>query len=453
MRAAAGTAARDASLDALRGLAILGMVLSGSVAFGDSLPGWMFHAQVPPPLHRFTPARVGITWVDLVFPFFLFAMGAAMPLALQQAGGARAAAVGLRRFALLLWLALASQHFKAASMAERPEALHHALALAGFVLLGLQLGTLKREWRALRWAAWAAAIVLLAWLPFRDGAGFVPQRQDIILVVLANMALFGTLLWWLTREAAWARVAVLPLLAAVLIGAGVAGSWNAELARATPASWAYQFLFLKYLFIVVPGTLLGDWLLAERGRGAPEVPAWTVAAIGAALVVLNTWLLYTRELRLNLALNLLLLALLAWQLRRATPFVRRSAALGGWLLLLGLTCEALEGGIRKDGSTFSYYFVSGGLACMTLLALRALAATRTGARLVALAAEQGRNPLLAYVAGAAFVLPLLHLAGLHDAWAGMKGSFAAGLAKGLLFTALVAGLTALATRRGWIWRA
>ena len=38
---------RASSLDALRGYAILTMVLSGSVAWGV-LPGWMYHAQVGP---------------------------------------------------------------------------------------------------------------------------------------------------------------------------------------------------------------------------------------------------------------------------------------------------------------------------------------------------------------------------------------------------------------------
>ena len=40
---------RASSLDALRGYAILTMVLSGSIAWGV-LPGWMYHAQVGSPL-------------------------------------------------------------------------------------------------------------------------------------------------------------------------------------------------------------------------------------------------------------------------------------------------------------------------------------------------------------------------------------------------------------------
>ena len=75
---------RNQSLDALRGFAILTMIVSGSIAYGDVLPAWMFHAQVPPPLHKFDPSIFGITWVDLVFPFFLFSMGAAIPLSLRK---------------------------------------------------------------------------------------------------------------------------------------------------------------------------------------------------------------------------------------------------------------------------------------------------------------------------------------------------------------------------------
>jgi uncharacterized membrane protein len=71
------------ALDALRGLSILLMVFSGRIPFGV-LPDWMYHAQVPPPNHVFDPTLPGITWVDLVFPFFLFAMGAAIPFALRR---------------------------------------------------------------------------------------------------------------------------------------------------------------------------------------------------------------------------------------------------------------------------------------------------------------------------------------------------------------------------------
>ena len=75
---------RITSIDAIRGLTVLGMVLCASIGFDSGLPGWMFHAQTPPPTYAFDPTNAGLTWVDLVFPFFLFALGAAFPLAMKK---------------------------------------------------------------------------------------------------------------------------------------------------------------------------------------------------------------------------------------------------------------------------------------------------------------------------------------------------------------------------------
>jgi predicted acyltransferase len=75
---------RIATIDMLRGIAIVGMILCANIGFNSGLPAWMFHAQTPPPTYAFNPDVPGITWVDLVFPFFLFSMGAAFPLAMRK---------------------------------------------------------------------------------------------------------------------------------------------------------------------------------------------------------------------------------------------------------------------------------------------------------------------------------------------------------------------------------
>ena len=70
---------RASSLDALRGYAILTMVLSGSVAWGV-LPGWMYHAHGRSRSNFvFDGSIYGITWVDLVFPFFPVCHGSCLP--------------------------------------------------------------------------------------------------------------------------------------------------------------------------------------------------------------------------------------------------------------------------------------------------------------------------------------------------------------------------------------
>lgn len=417
--------ARDVSLDALRGLAVLGMVFSGSLGFGGALPAWMYHAQLPPPAHQFMPALAGLTWVDLVFPMFLFALGAALPLALRDHAPGAAGRAALRRFALLLFFALFTQQFKTAQVGPW-------LALAAFVLLGLQL--VRRVPWPVKAGAWAAAAALWLWV------GVDPRRHDIILVVLAGTAGAGTLLWAATRggREPW-RWWVLPAVVAVMLAPPDA--WTRSLAW-TPADWAWRFAFLKYLLIVVPGMAAGDWLARGEARSRDR----GLAALALGLVVVNLVLLQAREPLLNALLSA---ALLAWggvRAAREGGFAARAWPLVAALVLLGLLMEPLQGGIRKDPSTFSYQVLTAGLSLALLLALQPL-------RGLGMAAGLGRNPMLAYVAGGLCVTPLLQLTGLLPAWQGLNGNAAEALLKGALFTVAVAALTLAANRRGWIWRA
>ena len=126
-------------------------------------------------------------------------------------------------------------------------------------------------------------------------------------------------------------------------------------------------------------------------------------------------------------------------------------AMGGAWLLLGFVAEPFEGGIKKDASTFSYYFVTGGLAHLLLAALT-VAAERFGVRLPLLRAN-GQNPMLAYVTLHNAVLPVLALAGLYAGLVRMTPTPWAGFGRGVLLTLAAALVVAACTRRGWTWRA
>lgn len=416
---------RDAALDALRGLAVLGMVFSGSQGYGGALPDWMYHAQLPPPAHKFMPTLPGLTWVDLVFPMFLFALGAALPLALRDASFGTAARTALRRFALLLFFALFTQQFKTAHVSPW-------LSLAAFLLLGLLL--VRRVPLAVKLLAGATVAGLWAWV------GIELKRHDIILVVLAGMAGIGTLLWAATRAGRehW-RWWALPAVVAVMLAPPEA--WTRSL-QATPADWAWRFAFLKYLLIVVPGMAVGEAL----ARGEAPNRDRLLAALAVATVLVNLTLLQARETALNAGLTAPLLAWGAVRAAREGGLAARAWPLAAGLVLLGLLMEPLQGGIRKDPSTFSYQVLTAGLSALLLIALQAI-------RGIGLPAELGRNPLLAYVAGSLCVLPLLQLTGLQPWWSGLTGSAAEALLKGALLTGAVVVLTLAANRLGWIWRA
>lgn len=462
---------RNNSLDALRGLAILAMVLSSSIAFGI-LPAWMYHAQEPPPSHAFIPTLPGISWVDLVFPFFLFSMGAAIPLALhkkvqEEIGFLQVIYIAARRYLLLVFFALFTVHARSAVLSSNPYPIHYLLSVAGFVLLFFQLyrpanQRHKKLFTVVRALAFAAAVIMLYLLPFKDGKGFSLYRSDIIIIVLANMAFFGTLLWWLTKNNPWLRIGILPFMMAVILGAKEPGSWNATLFEWSPLPWMYRFYYLKYLFIIIPGTLAGEWLLSHKAKQALStdtpgiVTTGRVAFLSFAIIVINVILLFGRHTLINLILTAVLCMLVYICLRKTAHQQDHLLMLffkaGTYLLLLGLFFEAYEGGIKKDPSTFSYYLVTGGLAFFMLMAFYGLERTNAGARIVHYLSLNGRNPMVAYVTGNLLLIPFLHLSGGMALYTGMQQQVATGFLSGVLFTAIVSAVTVLFTKRGWMWK-
>src|ERR1700741_407188 len=66
---------RVASIDIFRGLTMLVMIFVNDLAEVHGLPWWTYHAHRDQDL---------MTYVDMVFPFFLFIVGMSMPLAIER---------------------------------------------------------------------------------------------------------------------------------------------------------------------------------------------------------------------------------------------------------------------------------------------------------------------------------------------------------------------------------
>ena len=456
---------RNLSLDALRGVAILGMVLSGSIAYGPVLPAWMFHAQVPPPNHTFIPSLPGITWVDLVFPFFLFSMGAALPLSLSKKVlptkpvGSLVLAI-VKRFLLLAWFAYYFEHVQMHLLGQDyPNWQKWLNALFSFLLLwGMFNGfsSKRKVWLgpAVQWLALALSVVQVSLLSYQDGKPFNLGRVDIIILVLANMALFGSCIWWVTKNNPWLRIGMLPFVMAIFLSAKQEGSWQHWLYTLTPSNQVYQFYFLKYLFIIIPGTIAGEWLLANQNMPVQTTtqPATRlqVACVVLLLTISNLVFLLERALTLNLLTTAVVGAVLLWQ-TKASPY-RRLVQWGIYLLWLGLAFEAYEGGIKKDFSTYSYYFVCSGLAFLWLVAFSELLALAKACKPIRFLAKIGQNPLVAYVSGALVLTPIMGLLGILPHWQGMNTNAFVGFMKGFLFTGAVAAITWLFTQKKWFWK-
>jgi predicted acyltransferase len=508
---------RNESLDALRGFAILAMVLASSIA-GGILPAWMYHGQEPPPYHIWNPDLPGITWVDLVFPFFLFSMGAAFPLALNKkirSGEAwwKIALSILQRGLLLAFFAIFTMHIRT-YMSKDPDNARWCIGLLAFVLIHLQFvrrpgiaagsapdglasarpssagpAFAKSAAQFLKYPAFAAAALLLWLLRMPDGSGFSLYRSDIIILVLSNMAVFGAAAWIVTRNKPLYRVLILPLVMGLFLSGAVSGSWTGYVYNWSPFAWLYKGYYIKYLFIIIPGTLAGEWLLERAGgpAGQPEAPPLADRPAGmpersladrsagmperqpaggpshknevllvltcVLLVLVNLVGLFSRLLVYNLIASLLLGLLsiylskkidAAWNMGAPGKgdFYTRFAKAGCYLLVLGLVFEAYQGGIKKDPSTYSYYFVTSALAFYSLCALLLMEQLKKGMGAIRYLAANGKNPMVAYVAGNLILIPLLGITRLSGAFDLLNKYPLTGFLRGIIFTGVVSLITA-----------
>ena len=514
---------RSTALDSLRGLAIIGMVFSGTIA--SSLPAWMYHAQVGPRSGmKFDASFPGITWVDLVFPFFLFAMGAAIPLALSsklQKGASSASLLPaiLKRFFLLAFFAVAIYHTTPYRVGGDS---NYALAMLAFVLFFMSFVRLPKASGAvntflqlpmtretINTVVNYAGMALLAGLiafnvisqPEVFRQGFKLSHNDIILLVLANMALFGSIVWMLTRTNVPLRLALMAFLLALRLTSDTEGSWNQWLwnfnplqwlpesitsQAYTPGGWLYRMDFLKYLLIVVPGTIAGDILLQgatehEKTDSPEKWRMFVLLMLMVAFVVSNLVCLYSRWLTTNLLINLLLSGVgflilatpkstlsrkfdqlygrdtgnlpMAWPENPLSMLYKRLYSWGAGWLLLGTAFEAFEGGIRKDHATISYFFVTAGLAIFTFIFFSILIDYSGKGKGVKYISDCGQNPMLAYVAGTFVVVPLLVFTGLMPSINRLYELHPwLGIVKGLIITGGMMAITVVTVRLKWFWK-
>lgn len=205
------------SLDAFRGLTIAGMIVVNNPGSWSAIYPPLGHA----PWHGWTPT-------DLVFPFFLFIVGVAIPFSLanRAAAGATRGQVTLRilrRAAVLVALGLFLRAFPKFDFATMR--IPGVLQRIGLVYLGAALLVSRTGVRAQ--AAWAGGLLLgywalLAFVPVPGfGAGVLDKKGNLAAYV--DIALLRGHLY----EPEWdpeGLLSTLPAIATALLGA-LAGHW------------------------------------------------------------------------------------------------------------------------------------------------------------------------------------------------------------------------------------
>jgi predicted acyltransferase len=413
---------RQESLDALRGWALLGMALSGLLPYG-TLPPWMYHAQVPPPDMKFDPSISGITWVDLVFPFFLFSMGAAMPFAmgrrLDEGEPWQATLFGLfKRSALLLVFAYLV-HATRPGMMDGKETFFIQLLGMGFFVGTLLLFIHSSRWSwQVNWVlkAVGVGIILVASTLVPDPTKLDPMNQDIIIKVLAGVSFTGGLVYWASRRYAWAPYAVGCLVIVVWPLIKYWPPFNPAL------QWTFSPLvtrldYHKYLLIVIPGILYGIWL-AKGGK--IEFTKKEAGVLVFCLALLPLCLILAG--RGSDAVLAGYLQLLAWGAAYVLPkesMLWQVIPSANILIFLGLMISHWGENLRKDSATVSYFLITSGLAILFHQGLE-LWRKRIPKESPGFMALVGSNPLLGYLLITHFIFSFVRLTGI-DGWIGSQG--------------------------------
>ncbi len=448
-------------IDILRGLAIIGMVLSGQILWNAELPAWLFHAQVPPPNFVFDPTVPGITWVDLVFPFFLFSMGAAFPLAIIKRLEKGETFVGVLKSSLVRWFllslfAISLGNLRMGNLGDIAIWLKSIIQIIVWVLfctMFIRFNKLSPKQNIIIHLIGAFLIIILM-IVFKLFLNLPVSlhRCDIIIMVLANMALWGTLIWYFTRNNLLARLAILAIVIALKMTSKVDSSWNVEFWNWTPAAWLFRFDYLKYLAIIIPGSIVGD-ILCGYMKKSEEV--WNKkiilgAVVGLVLLVLNMYCLFSRQLPSNMVFTLLLLSLLLFFLR-SDNLLFKITSWGAFWLVLGLVFEAYEGGVKKDSATISYFFITSGLASVLVASGEVLIRKIKGRPRFLIMC--GQNPMIAYTATGFIIMPFLNLTGLNEFLVSFAGlSPWCGVVRGIIITTIVVIITCLFTKKKIFWR-
>jgi hypothetical protein len=373
---------------------------------------------------------------------------------------------------LLVFFALFRQHFDAGLSGLAPEWYASIVALAGFAVLFLVFMRLPDDWTAsrrtgVRVAGWGAALAMFAFVTFPDGSRFRPERIDIILLLLAYCAVFGTIVWLCTRHSVLARLGVLAVIASFRI-VGYNEGWVSTLYAFDPVPWLYKFAFFQFLCAVIPGTIVGDMLLDWRrsrdlvALGSADRPGWStprVIALALLLVVTIPIVLTGIQARYVFTTTAvaMLLSVMAVGLARRPSGATESliSALVSWgvfWLLLGLLMDPFDGGTKKVPETFAWFFQGCGLSMFALVALIVLVDVLRRPRWVQLLVDVGQNPMMAYVGLGMVVGPLLGLIGITrmiehaqlPPWVGFGWS--------AVLTLMVALLVRAFTRRRIVWR-
>ncbi len=450
---------RYLSLDFLRGFSIFGMVFSAIIPAG-LLPAWMYHIQNPPPTHQFDMTISGISWVDLVFPVFIFCMGVAIPLA----GNKNANTVGkygyIRRvFERFVMLWLFSYLYLFLNFSGYSGALAQLMTIAGFALLfsiyyiyPSGVSTLLK--RRIRTTGVLLIVALIAFGHYNYDKVISLNSSGIIIFLLAFLYLFGSLIWFFTRDNLKKRGVIFALILLFTI-ITIQFDLQPKLYAIKEIRWFFNMEYIYFLLILLPATFVGDRLHKKTGEKSSFSPAVSVSLLMFGYLLWLMVAFYKEFYFVNLLVTLPLLAFIHYLVIKFSPEYNRESFVALIFAIAGSLSAVIEGSITKAPCTLSYCLMMTPAGIYLLVISDKIVSLIRGSYAVRIFAGSGSNPLMSYIAFGSLVMPFFKLTGLVYVYrmAYPEGHPWIGTVRAALVVLLTMALVAKMSEKKIFWRA
>jgi hypothetical protein len=388
-------------------------------------------------------------------------MGAAFPLAMRKRlenGTSRLAVTGslFKRWLTLTIFAIVLGNAYMIGSCAQPAWIKGMFSIVLWGVMFLSLMRVKDENKSKMLNNVGLFLMVVMAVLATDWLGLKLSRwnSDIIIMILANVAFFGGLIWMFTKD----NIRLRWLILLFIIALKALSSYTPQVLAWVPSmnciGWFFSWGFLQYLVIAVAGSIVGDMLQKHsKAEAATEIDRYHIAAgvIALAAMLVQLWGLFTRHIIADFIISAILGAAFVGLTWRRRNIVSSLGYFGFAFMLAGILFDPIDGGITKDYCNLAYLLTTTGMTSLTgafVLALE-LKWQIKGRGL----SRCGQNPMLAYGVTNFFTGPVLAMLGV-GAWldAISVGSPFWGIIRGLVYTLLMVAVTCFFTKKKLFWR-